>query len=349
MRRITWIVAIVMCFAVVLAACGKKDAGGVVKDLNKIIAKLESAEGSYQGTGRMTLQSGSQPQEYAVEVWYQNPYYYRIALKNQEKDITQIVLRNDEGVFVLTPHLNKSFRFKSSWPENQRQVYLYQSLVQSIVEDNDRQFTTEENSYVFDVAASYNTGTLARQKIWLDKNSLKPQKVEVADTNNNVVVKVDFTQFDFDKKFEKDSFDMQRNMTSFNLQSMQTMGNGQQQAEDPNSEEVEYVQPVYLPKGVSALDVTQTNFGEHKALLSRFAGEYNYNLMQFKPREEAAFSLDVRGEVVDLGFTIGVMTGTDNRTLAWTYDGYEYRLSSGDLPVSEMIKVAQSMQEPAEK
>jgi outer membrane lipoprotein-sorting protein len=346
MRRITWIVAIVMSFALVLAGCGKKDAGGVVKDLNKLISRLESSEGSYQGAGRMILQSGQQPLEYAVEVWYQNPYYYRISLKNQEKDITQIVLRNDEGVFVLTPHLNKSFRFKSSWPENQRQVYLYQSLVQSIIEDNDRQFTTEDNSYVFDVAASYNTGTLARQKIWLDKDSLAPQKVEVADTNNNVVVKVDFTQFEFDKKFEKDSFDMQRNMTSFNLQSMQTMS--PDKGDDKKPQEIEIVEPTYLPKSTAMKDITKTKFGEKDALLLRYIGKYNYNLLEFAPREYAATSM-LAGDVIDLGFTLGVLTGTDARTLAWTYDGYEYRLTTADLPVSEMVKVAQSMQEPAGK
>jgi len=348
MRRITWIVAIVMSFALVLAGCGKKDAGGVVKDLNKIITKLEGSEGSYKGAGRMILQSGQQPLEYAVEVWYQNPYYYRISLKNQEKDITQIVLRNDEGVFVLTPHLNKSFRFKSSWPENQRQVYLYQSLVQSIVEDADRQFTTEDNSYVFDVAASYNTGTLARQKIWLDKTSLSPQKVEVSDTNNNVVVKVEFTQFEFDKKFDKDSFDMQRNMTSYNLQSMQTMSPDKGKTDPNKSAQFEMVEPTYLPSSTAIQNISETKVGEQRAYLLRYAGKYNYNILEFAPREYAATSM-LSGDIVDLGFTIGVITGSDVRTMAWTYDGYEYRLTSADLPLAEMVKVAQSMQEPAEK
>ncbi len=119
----------------------KKDAGAVVKDLDRVINKLDS----YQGSGTMVLHTGQQPQEYQVEVWYQNPHYYRIALTNEKKDITQIVLKkNDEGVFVLTPHLNKSFRFQSEWPEKQGQVYLFQSLAHSILNDNDRQFTTDD-------------------------------------------------------------------------------------------------------------------------------------------------------------------------------------------------------------
>ncbi|MEW9106231.1 outer membrane lipoprotein carrier protein LolA, partial [Paenibacillus sp.] len=210
MRRITWVLAIVMSVAILVAGCGKKDASAVVQDLDKVMSKLES----YAGIGTMTLHSGQQPLEYRVEVWYQNPSYYRIELKNEKKDITQIVLRNKEGVFVLTPSLNKIFRFQSDWPENQCQVYLYQTLVRSILSDNARQFTADGDNYVFEVAANYQTDSLVRQKIWLSKDSYAPKQVQVTDSEAKVVVEMKFNQFDFSKKFDQDSFDMQRNMTS---------------------------------------------------------------------------------------------------------------------------------------
>lgn len=46
------------------------------------------------------------------------------------------------------------------------------------------------------------------------------------------------------------------------------------------------------------------------------------------------------GDIVDLGFTIGVLTGKIKKTLTWTNDGVEFRLTTGDLPTNEMIKVA---------
>lgn len=93
MRRMTWIAAIILSFALVLSACGTKDAESVVKDLDKFLNSMEG----YTGTGTMTLHNGQQPQVYQVEVAYQKPESYRIQLTNVEKDITQIVLRNDEG------------------------------------------------------------------------------------------------------------------------------------------------------------------------------------------------------------------------------------------------------------
>ncbi|WP_442601842.1 DUF4367 domain-containing protein [Paenibacillus sp. KN14-4R] len=342
MRRITWIMSIVICLAVVLSGCGQRNAGSVVKDLNEKMTKLDS----YQGSGRMVVQSGAQPQEYKVEVWYQTPNYYRIALTNQERDITQIVLRNDEGVYVLTPQLNKSFRFQSNWPDNQGQVYLYQSLVKSIVDDQERQFTSDDKSYVFDVAANYSTGTLTRQKVWIDKKSLQPQKVEVSDGNQNVVVKLEFTQFEFNKKFEKDSFDMKRNMTSENLKSMQTLS--QNGSKDVPSKEVGLVEPGYTPKGVAQKAITPTQYGEDKGLLLSYQGKYNYNLLETKPQEKAA-STNLQGEVIDLGFTMGVLLGDEKRTLSWMHNGVEYHLTTGDLPVNEMINVAKSVEGPMTK
>ncbi|GMK42164.1 sporulation protein YdcC [Paenibacillus sp. CCS19] len=210
MRRIVLITAIMMLITVVASACGAKNADSVVKELDKVQNKLQS----YQAKGTMTLNTSQQPLEYKVEVWYQKDHYYRIALTNAKKDITQIVLRNDDGVFVLTPRLNKVFRFQSDWPDNQGQVYLYQTLLSSILLDQSRQFATENDSYVFDVMANYQNGSLARQKIWLNKEDFAPRQVEVSDTNAAVMVKVTFDEFNFDPKFEKNAFDTQANLNT---------------------------------------------------------------------------------------------------------------------------------------
>ncbi|KZE70472.1 hypothetical protein AV654_06200 [Paenibacillus elgii] len=453
MRRFTWVVALVMvCLSLVVSGCGKKDAGSVVKELDGVMSKLQS----YHGKGQMTLRTGQDPQEYDVEVSFQAPSFYRISLTNAKKDITQIVLRNDDGVFVLTPHLNKSFRFQSDWPENQGQVYLYQSLVQSILMDNERHFTSDEKAYVFDVVANYQNGSLARQKVWLDKRNYAPQHVEVSDANSNVMVIVKFDQFEFGTKFEKDQFDMQRNMTGWNLKTLPTMmqgdskageksgstdskagtgaaggkgttaGNGtgtgtngtatgqgsgsdakgdaagtnkgnaagtgtatgdskgataagssidssktssasgnQGTAAEAGSDKATaangtqaaaagakkdtskqqsfgIIEPRYMPSGVKKQDVTELKLGEDQAVMLRYSGKYNYTLMESRPQVQTVSILP--GDILDLGFTLGVVTGDAKKTLTWTYDGIEFRLSTGDLPETEMIKVAQAVQ-----
>ncbi|MCQ6562616.1 outer membrane lipoprotein-sorting protein [Paenibacillus mendelii] len=406
-RRISLIAAILLCVTAVLAACGTKDAESVVKELDKVVSGMES----YQGKGTMTLHTGQQPLEYQVEVSYQQPQYYRIKLTNAKKDITQIVLRNDEGVFVLTPRLNKVFRFQSDWPANQGQVYLYQTLIQSILNDSSRQFAVDKDSYVFDVMANYQNGSLARQKIWLDKSNYRPLHVEVTDANAAVMVEVKFDQFQFDSKLDKSVFDTQLNMGNGNAE-QPTMGGSDEGLLDPMNEETATppsgsnadmqdndagadtneekptgndadkaadgsangsssgeeepsegtlapadeeenavpagftaMEPSYLPEGVAQLDVQDIKFGGNKGIMLRYAGAYEYTLIETQP-SDVAVSM-VPGIMVDLGHTLGSISGDEEgiqKTLTWTYNGIEYRLTSGTLPETEMLKVAQSVQ-----
>lgn len=368
MRRITWVTAIVICVTLLLSACGTKDAASIVKDLDHVVSKLQS----YQGAGTMKLYTGQQPQEYQVEVWFQNPSYYRIALKNAKKDITQIVLRNDEGVFVLTPSLNKSFRFQSDWPEKQGQVYLYQTLIQSILTDNARQFASEKESYVFDVLANYQTSSLVRQKIWLNKETYAPQQVQVTDANSNVVVEVKFDQFDFNAQFEKDSFEMQRNMTSMNVESMPTMnevdesGNPVTPSTDATTKDgtataepgqettasskdlgsFGIIEPGFTA-GAILQDASVLNEDMSHAVLLRYAGDYNYTLHESRPQDREVALIE--GESVQLDYTVGLLTGTEQRTLTWTNEGIMYKLTSVDLPRSEMVNIANSLADQSGK
>ena len=79
-----------------------------------------------------------------------------------------MILRNDEGVFVLTPALNKSFRFQSDWPQNSSQAYLFESLVKDIANDPEAKFNVVEDKYVFETKTNYqNNKMLPTQEITL--------------------------------------------------------------------------------------------------------------------------------------------------------------------------------------
>jgi len=73
----------------------------------------------------------------------------------------------------------------------------------------------------------------------------------------------------------------------------------------------------------------------------RYEGTYHYTLTESRPREQTVSML--AGEPVDLGFTVGVLVGDEPKTLVWwTEDGVEFRLSSAELPVEEMVRIARS-------
>jgi outer membrane lipoprotein-sorting protein len=389
-RRISWITAVVLLMTVVLAGCGgSKNAESIVKDLDKVVSKMES----YQGSGTMILHTGQQPQEYKVEVWYQKPNLYRISLTNAKRDITQIVLRNEEGVFVLTPQLNKSYRFQSDWPDNQGQVYLYQTLAQSILLDNTRQLTTDKDTYVFDVmAGNYQNGSFARQKIWLAQNDYAPRHVEVTDTNANVMVEVTFDVFEFGKKLDNSAFDMDKNMgvspnnkpsdTSESQPSPEASVNPDTSAAPDATASSESTaapddetsgQPIQ--EGTTGTDTPTNNVQvsltaiepdpdalpvgvEQKDITDVQLGDQLGVMLRYTGTYDFTIIEMVpkdkavtfgQGIILDLGFTVGHLTEGAVDTLTWTYEGVEYRMTTADLPPDDMVRIAQSMEQSSGK
>lgn len=350
MRRITWLAAVVMSAVLILAGCGEKSEADVVQDLEQMIDRMNS----YAAEGSMILHSGEQPQEYQLSVWFQKPEFYRIAITNKQKNVTQIVLKNEEGVFVLTPHLQKSFRFRSDWPNNQGQIYLYQTLLRSIVDDSERAVTKDGEHYVFDVKANYQNMALPRQKIWLKQDGYAPIHIELFDENDKPIVTVDFSSFELNKKFEATNFDMNWNLTSWNITTLPAMS--PMPGADQLSEEIRaqlsgdfgIIYPAYAPAGVELVDVQDVQLGETDAVLLQYAGgDYSYTILESRPRDTAVFVHETT--LVDLGFTMGILTGEEHKTLIWLEDGVEYRMTTNTLPTEEMVKIAQSVQGQAGK
>ncbi len=333
MRQAKWFFLIFLVLALSFTGCGQMDEGDVVKDIEKALGSLES----YKAVGTMKIMSENSPQVYSVEVWYKQPHYYRIALNNVNSQVTQIVLRNDDGVFVLDPALNKSYRFQSDWPENNGAVYLFQSLADSIIKDSERIFSSEEDLYLFEVKANYQNQTLSKQRVWFDED-VHPVKVEVYDPNETQLVEMIYTEFEFNASFDEDAFDMERNLTGWSLDSLPVMENADE------SESFGVIEPSYLPNGVVKSTPKFVEQEDGKAVVIKYSGEYNFTLVETMPKAISASAPELsKTEIVDLGYGIGVLTElTETKRLSWIYDGVEFQLT-GDMPTDEMVQIAKSV------
>ncbi len=326
---------LVLMFA--LAGCGQKSQTDVVDALTKKMSEIKG----YKAEAKMTLKMGSEPQEYDVEVWYEAPSNYRVNLKNAQKDQSQIILRNKEGVFVLTPALNKSFRFQSEWPKNSSQAYLYESLVMDVSDDKDATFKTTDNSYVFESKTRYqNNKMLPLQIVEFDKKTLAPKRVEVMDSDRNTLVEVKFEKTSFNPDYAKGAFDVSKNMTGAQLE-VPVMS-----TQEDVSLEVQY--PTAEIDGVvlAGEKMIETDEGQ-KAVLTYAGEDKEYTLIQNNSKvvKEAAVTT-VTGEPIDLGFTVGHMT--DN-SISWSYEGTDFMLAGKNLTMEELLTVAKSVAPVGEK
>ena len=114
-------------------------------DSNKAISKykkLLNDNSMYKLTGDMEIVSNEEVYDYTVTVDYMEGDYYKVTLENRDSEHKQIILKNESGVFVVTPSLNKSFKFQSEWPYNSSQSYILSSLLKDL--ENDSNVVFEE-------------------------------------------------------------------------------------------------------------------------------------------------------------------------------------------------------------
>ncbi|MEH6941954.1 LolA family protein [Bacillus sp. JJ722] len=330
MRKLMLIVVGIMLL-LALSACGQKSKEDVVQSLNKKMEQMKS----YSANAKMTLKMGDDPQVYDVEIWYKNPDFYRVKLKNEKKEQSQMILRNKEGVYVLTPALNKSFHFQSEWPKNSSQAYLYESIVKDIVEDKESSFKANDKEYVFETRTRYqNNKMLPFQEIVLDKKNLAPISVKVMDPDRNVLVTVEFSKVSFNPSFEKDDFDMKKNMTGAQLDSPVMA--------DAKSKEFILKYPAEM-ENIKLVDEKEVATENGKRYVLTYEGDKSFTMIAEKAEvvESSTIPTSVLGNPVDLGYTVGALT---DKSISWTYEGVDYTIASQNLSAEDLINVAQSVQ-----
>lgn len=203
-KKLLFLIMIIGVFAI--SGCGKTSESDVIKDLTK---KINDSK-AYYVDGTLEIVNNEDVYTYNVNVSYKEKDNYKVSLVNTVNNHEQIILRNSDGVYVVTPRINKSFKFQSDWPYNNSQVYLLGPLLDDITNDANRTFEKVNDGSKIIVAANYpNNSKLVKQEILLDKsNNIK--KVTVFDNNGTAQITMKFNKIDLNSKFNDNYFDLKQ-------------------------------------------------------------------------------------------------------------------------------------------
>ncbi len=163
---------------------------------------------AYYIEGALEIVNNEDVYTYDVNVSYAKDDNYKVDLVNNVNNHEQIILRNDDGVYVVTPRINKSFKFQSDWPYNNSQVYLLGPLLNDITNDENRTFEEVKDGYKITTSANYpNNPKLVKQEILLDKD-VNIKKVTVIDKDGNKQITMNFDKIDLKSKFKDNYFNL---------------------------------------------------------------------------------------------------------------------------------------------
>lgn len=318
------IILFLSVFALFITGCGKYSEKDIIKELSNKI------KNSYKLDGELAISNNDDLYNYEVSVSYKKDKYYKVSLTNTSNNHTQIILKNDEGVYILTPALNKSFKFQSDWPYNNSQIYLLEALLNDINSDDERKFSEDDNGYTFITTVDYpNNRNLVKQKIMLNKK-LDIKEVKIYDGNDSIKMELDVSNIDYSPTFKDNYFNLDSIMKTFEEISV---------FEPSNLEDSIY--PLFLPENTKLVNSEKIIIDSGERIIMTFDGDKPFLLVEETANVMDEFTIiPTYGEPYMLMDTLGVMT--DN-SLSWTSNGIDYYLVSDVMEKDELIEIAQSI------
>ncbi len=308
-----------------LIGCGKYNEKDAYKELVKNVENLKS----YHIEGELLIYSGEDSYNYDVDVAYKGGdcSFYRVSLINKINNHEQIILKNDDGVYVLTPSLNKSFKFQSDWPYNNSQIYLLDMIVTDLKKDDSLKLESTEDGYVFTSKVIYsNNSDLIKQKVYLNKD-LDITSVEVLNSDDKVHMKMSFNKIELNKDYDNDYFLINSNMSGEVSKTMEEL------------DAIAY--PMYIPVNTYLTSQDKVSLDNGERVILTFDGDKPFMLVEETINVTDDVDTDIiYGDPYLIGDSIASVT---DYSISWMSNGVEYYLVSDVMDYMEMIDVAESI------
>ena len=326
----------------VLGGCGKVSEKDIIKEFSK---KVNDAD-SYYIEGTLDIVNNEDVYTYDVKVSYEEKDNYKVELVNTVNNHEQIILRNSDGVYVVTPRINKSFKFQSDWPYNNSQVYLLGPILEDINSDEERTFEEVSDGYKVTVSANYpNNAKLVKQEILFDKDA-NIKKVTVIDKDGNAQITMNFDKIDLNSKFNDDYFDLKTIIDVKEEENTEKDGNsGTNTDESSETKETSSIEdiiyPMYLPVNTYLTNSEKVNKDNGERLILTFDGDSPFMLIEETlSYEDEHLIVPTYGELELMASTVAIV---NENSVNWIDNNMEYYVVSDKLSKSELLEIARSI------
>ena len=372
-KKLLFLIMIIGVFAI--SGCGKNSESDVIKDLTK---KINDSK-AYYVDGTLEIVNNEEVYTYNVNVSYKEKDNYKVSLVNTVNNHEQIILRNSDGVYVVTPRINKSFKFQSDWPYNNSQVYLLGPLLDDITNDANRKFEKIDDGSKIIVSANYpNNSKLVKQEILLDKNN-NIKKVTVFDNNDTAQITMKFNKIDLNSKFNDNHFELKqiidikednnansdnntndnKNTTDNKVEDNSTTENNntnvnenknttENKNEDKKSSETkqtssidDVIYPMYIPTNTYLSNKEKVSKDDGERLILTFDGDNPFMLIEETVTyEKEHLIVPTYGELEVMASTVAIV---NDNSVNWIDNNIEYYVVSDKLSKSELLNIARSI------
>lgn len=302
-------------------------------NLEDIATKLNDSLTSYQLEGTMEMSNGEEVRNYNVKVSYKHQdddELFKVSLYDTNINQEQLMVRNEKGVYVITPTLNQVYEFKGDWPLNSPKPYIYQSMLDAF--NQEHKVENLDDGYLVTTFPKFaNANQWYKEEIKFNKE-LSPLWVHIYDKDDVIRVKFLVNKFEKDITYDNDYFDVNKTLEDSKSTSFDVTTKFEDLPLYPANADIEAV----------LKDQTTANINGESVHILAYEGSKPFTVVQrLLSKEEEVVISTIDGEMIDLMNGIGFVK---DQTISCIYNGVEYKIYSDVLSVAELIEVANGME-----
>lgn len=328
-------------------------------DAKQIAEKMQQKQDSiedYSYTMYMTMEFGGQKIETEADMMYKKPNKLKTVQTQPAEMAGSVTVSDGETMWLYDAQQNTVMIMElSETPEQNDLDYL--QLIEMMMNESDFSLAGIEEvdgrtTYVIDMSPkdeSDDLGMLGDMKVWVDKETWMPLKMDMKDADGNPMYSMEYRNFQTNTGISDDEFQFEvpegAKVQTINMGEV-LMPQAMTLEEAGEEATFDILVPSYLPDGyefdnamviqgfVETVSLTYKN-GDERLGISEIVFEDEPQTSQIMDSAEVVSINDVEGKLVTIY--------DDYKMLQWEIGNIQLTLS-GSLDKEELIQIAESMQ-----
>ena len=328
-------------------------------DVKQIAEKMQQKQDSiedYSYTMYMTMEFGGQKMETEADMMYKKPNKLKTVQTQPAEMAGSVTVSDGETMWLYDAQQNTVMIMElSETPEQNDLDYL--QFIEMMMNESDFSLAGIEKvdgrtSYVIDMSPkdeSDDLGMLGDIKVWVDKETWMPLKMDMKDADGNPMYSMEYRNFQTNTGISDDEFQFEvpegAKVQTLNMDEL-LMPQAMTLEEAGEEATFDILVPSYLPDGyefdnamviqgfVETVSLTYKN-GDEGLGISEIVFEDEPQTSQIMDSAEVVSINDVEGKLVTIY--------DDYKMLQWEIGNIQLTLS-GSLDKEELIQIAESMQ-----
>lgn len=206
-------IAVIILF---ISACNNNEINKTKEEIFNELQKTIDEMETYKCKVKMKVYGNKSEKSYLLEHIFKKPNLFYIKMLKPEESNGCLTIYNGENMWLYHPQIEESYILKKSFNDTYTDKCLFIGyFLRNFLNSNDKLIEEEVINNIKYLVLTKKDNSKSeyrkKEKLWMKVQDFKPYKLVIFNENNEPSLEVEYFNFDYNVKIEKEIFQMQNN------------------------------------------------------------------------------------------------------------------------------------------